>query len=366
MQKPLHQLRKVMLQLVVVVLVAVGIGLIVVGYGLDPAATPAGRWSAAFTAFGFAFFTAGGVTMIWEFYLRRVNEQAAERSLDAALRRAAPAFRDAFLSSLAFDAEMLKGIASDEHLDRIAANALALRLKDKQLANELYADVCDQVISAPERWHDVNTTVSLKPWTEGPDAGRGSMFEATIRWEYKTVPAGGAMRFACVSDKAEYRELLRDDATTSAWYHGQASGLDAADPNVFALLAFTVDGEERKIRRTARKGAQIYAVSLGGAGHGREVAVAYTYRALVQRHGHLLYLDLPRPTKGLRLQLDYAQAGIRRMNTVDYFASSHASRVEQARSSSDAKTVNISFDGWTLPRAGVAFVWVLEEELGAD
>lgn len=104
-------------------------------------------------------------------------------------------------------------------------------------------------------------------------------------------------------------------------------------------------------------------MSVGGAANGHEVMVSYTYRVLVQRHGHLLYLDLPRPTKGLRIQLDYTAAGIRRVNTLDYFAGSQQARVGQAPRSSSTKTVDVGFDGWIFPRSGVAFVWVLEDEL---
>lgn len=67
----------------------------------------------------------------------------------------------------------------------------------------------------------------------------------------------------------------------------------------------------------------------------------------------------------LHVQLDYNAAGIRRMNAIDYISSSQSTRVEQSRRSNEAKTVNISFGGWTLPRAGVAFVWVLEDELSS-
>lgn len=52
-----------------------------------------------------------------------------------------------------------------------------------------------------------------------------------------------------------------------------------------------------------------------------EVTLSYTYRVLVQRHGHLLYLDVPRPATGVRVRLDYTTAGIRRVNVLDYFAS---------------------------------------------
>lgn len=53
---------------------------------------------------------------------------------------------------------------------------------------------------------------------------------------------------------------------------------------------------------------------------------------------------------------------VRWMNTQDYLASSRTPRIEQAGSTKDAQVVNIGFDGWVLPRAGVTFVWVLEEK----
>ncbi|WP_328614074.1 hypothetical protein OHS18_38370 [Amycolatopsis sp. NBC_00355] len=52
---------------------------------------------------------------------------------------------------------------------------------------------------------------------------------------------------------------------------------------------------------------------------------------LVQRHGRLLYLDIPRPTKGVHVKFDYANAGIRRVNVIDYFAGPAASRVGRQR-----------------------------------
>lgn len=61
----------------------------------------------------------------------------------------------------------------------------------------------------------------------------------------------------------------------------------------------------------------------------QEVTASYTYRGLVQRNGHLLQLDFSQPINGLDVRLDYAHAGIRWMNTADYFAGSQASRVEQ-------------------------------------
>ncbi|WP_284747724.1 hypothetical protein [Amycolatopsis sp. RTGN1] len=108
----------------------------------------------------------------------------------------------------------------------------------------------------------------------------------------------------------------------------------------------------------------MYTVALGKtATTGNEVTISYTYRILVQRHGHLLYLDLPRPTKGLHVQLNYGQAGIRYVNVLDYFASPGASRVELSSEAAPTRTIDIGFDGWVFPRAGMASMWVLQDEL---
>ncbi|ROP38973.1 hypothetical protein [Saccharothrix texasensis] len=364
MKSTLDQLYATKLQLIAVLAVVLGVALLLLAHWSDTAGNLVPGWLAALplAEIGSTIFSTGLLAVFFEYVDRKHGDQRADERVRAAVRREAPAIRDAVLDSFAFDTNTLKSVASDETLDRIATNALGLRVHDQALATDLYADVRDQVVQATERWHDVRVSLSLTPWGAGPVSGHGSMFVATIRWEYRVRPASSTLRFACVADLSEYREMLRDQAVTSAWYVGRSSGLDASDPEVFQLVSFTVDGKDRKIRRTQRAVAQIYAVSLG-ADADDEVTLAYTYRTLVQRHGHLLYLDLPRPTKGLHVQLDYTGAGIRRVNTLDYFASSRQARVDEAARTADAKTVNISFDGWVFPRSGVAFVWVLEEEL---
>jgi hypothetical protein len=302
--------------------------------------------------------------VIFEYYNREASAERTKELLRRAIREEAPAIRDAVLHSFAFEPETMRNIASDETLDRIATNAIGLRLGDEALAADAYADLREQVIRSPERWRDVDVSVSLSPWTAGPSTGKGSMFVATIRWEYRVRPASTTMRFACVSDQAEYRELLRDPTVAGQWYFGKTSPVDPASVEAFELVQFSIDGKKRPIRRTERTGAQVYTVALGKAAtSGDEVTLSYTYRVLVQRHGHLLFLDLSRPTKGVHVQLDYDQVDIRQVNVVDYFASPDASRVERSPSTAPAKTIDVGFDGWVFPRAGVAFVWVLQDEL---
>ena len=97
---------------------------------------------------------------------------------------------------------------------------------------------------------------------------------------------------------------------------------------------------------------------------GRTLAISYTYRVLIQQQGHLLHLDISRQTKGLRVELAYGGCHIRRVNVVDYIASRQPG-LTRPPPSEPTPSVALHFDGWILPKAGVAFVWVLEREMAA-
>jgi hypothetical protein len=360
MASPLDQLYKTKLQLIAVLAVVGGIALLMLAHWAD--SSPLAKWLSAFpiSELGSTLFATGLLAIFFEYVDRKHGDQRTDQRIRAAVRQEAPAIRDAVLDSFAFDPTALKNIASAGTLDRIVSNALGLRLGDAALAADVYTDVRDQIIAAPERWHDLNISIDLSPWAGGPATGHGSMFVATLRCEYHTVPVSSTMRFACVSNPQEYRDLLRDQATTAAWYFDRSAPLDAADREALA----SVGGHSLTIRRTTRKGAQLYSATIDAKQMtGEVVSIAYTYRVLVQRHGHVLYLDFPRPAKGLRVQFNYADADIRRVNTLDFIASAETARVEETPSSVPARSVDIGFDGWVFPKSGIAFVWVLRAEM---
>lgn len=366
MTNPLDQLYKTKLRFAGLVTAVIGVGFLFLSNAV--ATTPTLRWLVGWPTneLGTTLLSAGVIAVIFEYYARKEADERTDQHLRQAIRQEAPAIRDAVLHSFAFDAETLKGLASPETLDRVAAGALGLRLNDTNLAKELYTDLRDQIIRAPERWDGVDISVALSPWSAGPETGQRSMFVATTRWQYRVTPAGPTMRFACVSDLTEYRELLRDPSVAFAWYFGPFAGIDAGSLTAFELVELTVDGKTRPIRRTERHGSQHYTVNLGKhAGLGREVTITYTYRVLVKRQGHVLYLDLPRPTKGLNVKLSYGDAGIFRINTLDFMASANSSHVEVTPPTVPERAVSVSFDGWIFPRSGVAFVWVLDDEMSS-
>lgn len=130
-----------------------------------------------------------------------------------------------------------------------------------------------------------------------------------------------------------------------------------------------VDGEPVEITRTADEFGQMYTVDVGEATveAGRPVAMSFTYRSRLRRDGHVVHFDIDRPTKGFELELHYQDAGVSKMKLVDFISSTRRARVSEAPDVAGVKKYTMSYDGWVLPRAGVAFVWILEdEELGGS
>jgi hypothetical protein len=364
MQSPLYRLYKTKLTLLAVTSTALGLVLLI----LAKWATAEGwQWVADWpiTELGSTLFATGLIVVAFEYLDAKDADERGNQRLRKVIRQEAPAIRDAVLDGIAFNAGALKDIASPELLDRIIVNSLGTRLGDQHLANDVYTDLLNQIVRAKERHYDMHVSISLAPWSSGPTTGPGAMFEATIRREYRVTPSSSVLRFACVSDLAEYRALLLDPTATETWYFEPMAGLDAASPAAFELLQLTVNGQPQTFRRSKRADAQTFTAHLEPATDQaeRQVVIAYTYRALIQQHGHALYFDVTSPCKGLHVDLAYHGCGIRHVNVLDYIASAQTPRVQHDPKHTATSTVSIGFDGWVFPKSGVAFVWVLEGEM---
>jgi hypothetical protein len=275
---------------------------------VDPSGAGLRAWPV--NEFGLGLFTIG----LFGVLLHYVGQRDAE---EEQLQR----LRHVIAEDLAARPDGLVAMVSSETRDRIAENCLRLQLGDEALAHDLYTDLREQLMRTAERREDMDVSMALAPWPDGPSSGRGAMFVATMRTEYRITWASSVMRFACVSDLDEYRELLQDPSCTLVHYFQPVEELElhGGSERAFQFVELTVDGWHRPARRTTRAGAQVFTVSLGSdtAIAGRMLAISYTYRVLIQRQSHLLELDISRPTKGLRVQLAYGGCGIRRVNVAD-------------------------------------------------
>ncbi|PPF20838.1 hypothetical protein C5B95_07170 [Rathayibacter sp. AY1A7] len=257
-------------------------------------------------------------------------------------------------------------MATPALLDDLATNALGLRLGDAAFAREIYADLRNTVVRAPERWHDVDVRIRLSSTGEGNTFGV-PRFVVTVTWEYSVIPSSPVQRFACTSDRDEFHELVSDIPSTSTWFMTPRPGFDASSRDAFELLQLTVDGEEKRIRRSARKTGQTYSVAIGddAVRDGRMVRIRHVYRTITPRSGHRLYVAIAQPTKGLSLTLDYTDTDIAHMSVTDLVSAAQRPHVSRLPEQTAAREISLDVPGWLLPKAEVTFVWTLASEVSS-
>lgn len=359
--------------LVCVVLLVVGGGLISIGNRV----TEWNVWSwvefLPWSEVGSILIGAGLLSVWLDHFFRREQDERDDVRLRHLLREQAPALRDAVIGAFAANKEDLARVATPETLDQIIRNSLALRLHDAQFASEIYDDIRDQAVAAGERWYDASVSIDLSPTSlEESDrahraAGHGAddYFAVTVRWQYTTVPQHETRRFVCVSDRREYAELASESGATSAWYLKPTGGVDASERQAFELLQFSVNGDDRPIRRAVRKGGQVYTANVGNdqVHAGQPVPITYTYRTVTTRSGHLLFFDIEQPTRDLSVDFDYTGCNVASVATLDLVPSVRPTRIERSAPALPSSTVRVSLDGWVFPRSGVAFVWTLDREV---
>lgn len=356
MQSPLQRLYKTKFVLVSFIATIAGAGLMV------EAGWPS--WQLFASLIGGALFTSGVIVIAFQYVGNEDAEEDAKRQFRAAIRDEAPAIRQTVVDAMAYAPKEMLAITAPDVLDRVVENSLAQRLGNPGLAAGVFSDLKAQVLRSSEVWNDLHISASLTPWTRSSTQLDEAMYVATCRFAYNATNPSRILRFACVSDLAEYRELLGDPEITELWYFEPKAGLDATSLQAFELAEVTVAGKPQKLRRTARSEAQYYSVRLGPEFDTTgDVAVSFTYRGLVQQHSHVLHIDLIKPTHGVSVSLNYGGAGIRYVNVVDYIASAAQPSISKTAATDPSPSVALTFDGWVLPKAGVAFVWVLENEI---
>lgn len=305
----------------------------------------------------------GGFGIAIDFFTGRDREAADIARTRAVLRELTPDFTDAVVKGFAVELDDLRRVATPELLDGIATNVLALRLGDHQFAEEIYQDVRDQAIRAPERWYDVRVSIRLSSMDER-DAVGVPRFAVTVEWEYTVTPSHPVQRFACVSDRDEFHELVTDVPATSTWFMTPRPGFDATKREAFELLEFAVDGEPRTIRRQVHKGGQIYSASIGEDVIAAElpVRIRHIYKTITPQSGHRLFVEVSQPTRGLSLELDYSDTDISHLSVSDLVTSARKTQISEMPEQVDARVLSVDLPGWLLPKAGFTFVWTLADE----
>lgn len=315
---------------------------------------------------GGTLFGAGLLGTLFEYSFRKDQEEATVEQFRAIIKEQAPAMRDAVIEGFAIHPDDLKRVANPELLDDIASNVMSLRLGDEQFAREIYRDIRDQAIHAAERWYDVEVRIRLSNAVARSAKGT-PLFDVVVEWEYTTVPSGLIRRFACVSDRDEYNDLVLDAPATAAWFMTPRPGMDAADREFYELLELTVNGEPQQITRTARKTGQTYTVHLGAAAQtGEHVRIRQVFRTVTPTWGHRLFFEMPQPGRNVSLTMDYTNTDIADMRVSDTVGALVPPQVSELPHAVPGRVISIESPGWLLSKAGFAFTWTLKSELPRD
>jgi len=271
--------------------------------------------------------------------------------------------RDAVVKGFTVQPDDLRRVAKPELLDSIAANVLGIRLGDEQFAREIYADIRDQAIRAAERWYDVEVKVRLSTAVERSAVG-APLFDILVEWEYSTRPSHAIRKFACVSDRDEFYELVTEVPATSTWFMPPRTGVAAGDKASFELLEFTVEGESVPIRRTSNRSGQTYSVTIPDDAMTKKepVRLRSVYRTVGAQSAHRLFIELPVPARDLNLELDYTNTDISNLSVTDTVTSLNKPRVTRIPEQLPGREIQVELPGWLLPRSGFAFVWTLSSE----
>lgn len=363
-QDPLHRIYALKVTIVAVIALGIGIAFLTLARALD--GNEAWSWLTFWPLgeLGGILVGAGLLGIVWDYFDGKDREARDDARVRRLLKESAPDFRDAVVRGFALENDDLKRVATPELLDQIAGNVLALRLGNRAFASEVYTDIRDQAVRAPERWHDVDVSIRLSSIDERSTVG-APRFVVTVTWSYTVTPTHVTQRFACVSDKDEYHDLISDIPSTTSWFMTPRPGFDASQKDAFELVGFTVNGERRTIRRSERKTGQTYSVNIGDdlVREGKPVQITYVYKTITPQHGHLLYFDIEQPTKNIKVEFDYSAVEIAHVSVLDLIASSKRSRVLRLPDNVPGKSITVDFDGWVFPRTGFAFVWTLENEV---
>ena len=358
----LHRLRRLKAALLAVSLTLAGILLMMLNAWLTPLQLGDWQWLHALPLgeLGGTLFGAGLLSTFFEYAFRRDQERAVTERFRQTIREEAPALRDAVIEAFRFDHQDVAHIATPALLDDLARTSLGLRFGDPAFGREVYADIRHQAMAAEERWYDARVDATL-----GIPRGRSiaptPFFDLRVRWEYTVTPRHRFRKFAVVSDRQRYDQLVAERGETSVWYRRPVPGLAVSDPEVFALEQFTVNGTPVPFTRQVDEVSQVYIVDLGEQVIQQEqaVVISFSFRTRTLRSGHVVHLDIDRPTRGLDVELRYDPEQVGQMRILDFASIGEGGRLTQVP---NTPTLRYRYDGWLFPRAGMVFVWTLPDE----
>ena len=317
---------------------------------------------ATIEAIGGSLISSGVVMFGFEIYVRRQISVLDERKSDSVVRKYAHHISDNLLSEIALgDPDRLSQFGerlNADQLEGLGANALGAAIGDPIAARALARHIVSGHKQSSERWRSLEIYMTLRPWMDYPE--RYLTVDIKCSFFTNVQPNVSAL---CYSDIGQYREAIAKQAVLWSWYLEPTSQLPSPSSDAFELRHCSVDGKSWKVTSAQEGGVIRFAASPEAPAvqsQASEYSVSVDIRVRVQRRGHSIWFEVPRICDGVQYSIDCENCGFRHMNIYPVFAAPGDAMIWSHPGAPARRFVKIS--DWVTPKAGVIFVWVLEEE----
>ncbi|MGO1056701.1 hypothetical protein [Crossiella sp. CA198] len=314
---------------------------------------------------GGALVSAGVIAIALDYMEGRDSEARTRSQLRSVIEEMAPVIRASVLDGFSATAEDFERIASVDKTMQVAEKALAVGLKQPELARAVVQNLRRQVDRSAVTSSDTRVSITLTPWADGPATGPHAMFVADFVWEHHLATLPRMERFYCVSDRSRYRDATADPTSPVVWFFPTTKDISAGSPDAFELVRYAINGVPQDIGAERDASGQCHTVTLDQQQEAtaRGYHVAYHYRVLIPQHGHALSFSLTKPSNSLSITFTHHQCNINSVSAHEFFTSAHPPRVYTSPVGAVVPTITVGCDDWVLPGSGVTFTWTLNREI---
>lgn len=280
-------------------------------------------------------------------------------------------FTQPISQSLPINKQTLEERFSSSEIEDLIRTGLQIKMKDENLGNDISNGLLRKVIGYEERWQNYRYKASLSLIKDDDISEdiKTKYFQAYIDLRYETLLKKSEFIFVCASTVEEFNKLIGDPSYQERWHFPITKEFPSphADETAFNVRYFNVDGVDLNIRRELKPSENKFVIICDHPDLNKKlnslVTIHYRYETKILKRGHLFKINLVCPTKGVTMELDFANTDIHYVNILDFFVSNENPIIRYIPSREKPHRVEVELNELILPKGGVAFVWVLKQEI---
>ena len=247
-------------------------------------------------------------------------------------------------------------------IDNIIRHCFQTRTRDEELGDAIYYEMFETLFGKEDRQLELRSnfrydiTIASLPDLASHKRGADTYFQLRTHVEYTKTIRSNIFMIGCASDSAQLSALIEDEHCEYRWILG---GDDLVIERDFTVEKMRIDGEDIPIIE-AKKTARGYEVWCGAdqlkAKINKEVKIEIEILTKKAKRNRTFPVYLLYPTRGLEINFNYENAGLKNVRAESFFAGRHP-QASILASRGKAINVKISPDEWVFPTSGVIFIW---------